>query len=214
MQKAKTLSSRLLAGEELPVKSDYPLPDRLPKGLKSVSHDDGASFGMAITIFSIFSNLCKDWLHIIPRSVYLGIGCRKGASQDMLDRAAAALEDWHIDPRSVAGVGTIDLKKDEPGLIGWCQERGWTLHWYTAEQLMALPGNFTASAFVEKITGADNVCERAAVMASGGGKLLFGKYAGEGVTIAGAEKFFSLSFDEMKPDSRNFEKYPLTFEEW
>lgn len=194
LKKARMMSVRLLAGEEVPVKSEYPLPEPLPQGLKPVSPGEDADFGMAVSIYKGEDE--SPWLHIIPRSVYLGIGCRNGRSQDMLARVvSAALEDTHIDARSVAGAGTIDLKKDEPGLIALCRDKGWTLHSYSAEQLMALPGSFTASAFVESVTGADNVCERAALMASGGGRLLFGKYAGKGVTVAAAEKPLTLNFE-------------------
>ena len=196
MEKAKTLSARLLAGEEIPVQSDYPVTGPLPQGLKEVSQDSNAAFGMTITIFTK-PETRREWLRLIPRSVYLGIGCRKGTPLHTLDRTiTAALDARHIDLRSIAGVGTIDLKKDEPGLAALCEEKGWPLHSYSAEQLMRVPGDFTGSPFVEAVTGADNVCERAAVMASDCGNLLFGKYAGEGVTVAGAEKPPVLCFEE------------------
>jgi cobalt-precorrin 5A hydrolase len=196
MEKAKTLSARLLAGEEIPLQSDYPVTGPLPQGLKEVSQDSNAAFGMIITIFTK-PETRQEWLRLIPRSVYLGIGCRKGTPLHILDRTiTAALEARHIDIRSIAGAGTIDLKKDEPGLAALCEEKRWPLHSYSAEQLMAVPGGFTGSPFVEAVTGADNVCERAAVMASGRGNLLFGKYAGEGVTVAGAEKPPAFGFEE------------------
>ena len=57
----------------------------------------------------------------------------------------------------------------------------------TAEELKALPGDFTPSAFVAKVTGVDNVCERAALM--GAEKLIVHKTAVNGVTVAlAAEK--------------------------
>ena len=37
-----------------------------------------------------------------------------------------------------------------------------------------------------KTVGVDCVCERAAVLASGGGKLLFPKRSGDGITVAAA----------------------------
>ena len=43
---------------------------------------------------------------------------------------------------------------------------------YTEEELKQVPGEFTPSPFVKKITGVDNVCERSAVLASGNGRLL------------------------------------------
>ena len=52
-----------------------------------------------------------------------------------------------------------------------------------AEQLRALSGPFTPSPFVQSVTGVDNVCERAAVLASGG-CIRIPKQAGGGVTFA------------------------------
>ena len=52
---------------------------------------------------------------------------------------------------------------------------------------------FTASAFVERTTGVDNVCERGAVLAAGG-PLYARKHAGGGVTMALAWKPFRLDW--------------------
>ena len=56
-----------------------------------------------------------------------------------------------------------------------------------AEALRQAEGTFTASAFVERTTGVDNVCERGAVLAAGG-SLYARKHAGGGVTMALAWK--------------------------
>jgi hypothetical protein len=55
------------------------------------------------------------------------------------------------------------LKKDEQGLLAFAREWELPAVFYTAEELNALPGNFTASDFVRNITGVDCVCERSAV---------------------------------------------------
>ncbi len=57
------------------------------------------------------------------------------------------------------------------------------MQFFTAEQLRHAPGSFTPSAFVQSVTGVDNVCERAAVLAAGG-PLVFPKFARTGVTFA------------------------------
>ncbi|MFR4561340.1 MAG: cobalamin biosynthesis protein [Flavonifractor plautii] len=89
-------------------------------------------------------------------------------------------------PEAVAGVATIDLKKDEPGLLAFCARRGLPLTTYSAEALAAVEGDFTPSAFVRGITGVDNVCERAA--AAAGGRIIVPKQANNGVTAAVARK--------------------------
>ena len=55
------------------------------------------------------------------------------------------------------------MKKDEQGLLAFAREWKLPAVFYTAEELNALPGNFTASDFVRNITGVDCVCERSAV---------------------------------------------------
>ena len=58
---------------------------------------------------------------------------------------------------------------------------------YSAEELRAVPGDFTPSELVMKVTGVDNVCERAALL--GAETLLVRKQAAGGVTVAlAAEK--------------------------
>ena len=75
-------------------------------------------------------------------------------------------------------------------MAAFCAAHGWPITFYTARQLQAVEGHFTPSAFVRSVTGVDNVCERAAVCAAGGG-LLFPKQAGGGVTLALAAKPFA-----------------------
>ena len=55
---------------------------------------------------------------------------------------------------------------------------------------MSLSGEFTVSEFVKKTTGADNVCERSALLGAGpDGTLLVKKTVKNGMTLAAAEKF-------------------------
>ncbi|MEG0755870.1 MAG: cobalamin biosynthesis protein, partial [Oscillospiraceae bacterium] len=87
----------------------------------------------------------------------------------------------------------IDLKQDEAGLLAFCEKRNLPLNCHSAEALAALPGEFTPSAFVEKTTGVDNVCERAAVL--GGGRLLVKKQGRDGVTVAISAEEYTVSFE-------------------
>ncbi|MDO5133778.1 MAG: cobalamin biosynthesis protein [Eubacteriales bacterium] len=138
-----------------------------------------------------------DALYLIPRAVTLGIGCRKGiACAGIRDVVSNLLEKSGIFPQAVIGIATIDLKKNETGLLAFAKERDLPVTFYTAEELRAVPGEFTSSSFVREITGVDNVCERCAVLLAGrNGKLLVRKQRGEGVTAAaglsGPGQFFS-----------------------
>ena len=58
---------------------------------------------------------------------------------------------------------------------------------------MNAAGDFTKSEFVRSVTGVDNVCERSAVLGSGG-KLVIRKTALNGVTVAAAEMPLRIDF--------------------
>ena len=51
-------------------------------------------------------------------------------------------------------------------------------------QLEQQAGTFTASSFVKGQMGVDNVCERSACAASGGGEKIVAKTACDGITVA------------------------------
>ena len=70
------------------------------------------------------------------------------------------------------------------------------VRFYSAEELNAVKGDFTPSDFVAKTVGVDNVCERAAVLDSNGGKLLLRKTGRNGVTRAVAVENFVVDFNE------------------
>ena len=130
-------------------------------------------------------------LHIIPRIAVLGIGCKRGTPADKLaDAFAAFCAETKLATQSIAAAASIDLKKDELGLAEFGQKQGWPVTFYTADELRAAPGQFAHSDFVQSITGVDNVCERAAVLAAGG-PVWAHKWARDGVTFAVALRPFT-----------------------
>ncbi len=127
-------------------------------------------------------------LQLIPRCITLGIGCRRDTPVEKIEALAdRVLEEAHIHPEAVEAVATIDLKKDEKGLLEFCRRRNLLLTVYSAEELRAVEGDFSASSFVSGITGVDNVCERSAVRKSGG-SLIVKKTRGDSSTCAAALK--------------------------
>ena len=181
-ERIKLVSGALLAGKNVHFVSDWPIAGTPPAGL---AENADAPY-LAIT-------LCPagDALHLVPRIGVLGVGCRRGTSADTLAEAFAAFcAQNRLAPQCITAAASIDLKQNEAGLLAFCQSRGWPVEFFSAEALRAAPGSFTPSAFVQSITGVDNVCERAAVLAAGG-KLVFHKFACTGVTFALAVRPFA-----------------------
>lgn len=128
-----------------------------------------------------------DALYLVPKTVIVGVGCRKGRAEEDIENAVRdALRKAGIFPQAVSAVASIDLKAEEPGLVGLAGKLGVPFRIFSAEELSCTQGDFTPSDFVRSVTGVDNVCERAAVAAAGQGRLILKKRKYEGVTVAAA----------------------------
>ena len=176
-EQIKTVSAKLLAGGTVTVQSSWPIAGQPPRNVCQ-TEDRGAD-----VLLDIHPGTGEK-LHLVPRIAVLGVGCKKNVLPQTLETALAAfLTGAGVCEQAISAVASIDLKKNEPGLLDFCAAHGWPLKTYPAEQLRAVEGQFTPSAFVQGVTGVDNVCERSAVLASGG-TLCQGKTARDGITMA------------------------------
>ncbi len=129
-------------------------------------------------------------LQLIPRCIVAGVGCKKGIPVDKIEHAVQdAFAKAGLRMEALCAVASIDLKKEEAGLLEFCETRNVPFETYTAEELQAVSGTFSASEFVTGVTGVDNVCERSAVKyasehGANDGELLLRKQAQDGVTVA------------------------------
>lgn len=103
-------------------------------------------------------------LQLIPRCIVAGVGCKKGIPVDKIEHAVQdAFAKAGLRMEALCAVVSIDLKKEEAGLLEFCETRNVPFETYAAEELQAVPGTYSASEFVSGVTGVDNVCERSAV---------------------------------------------------
>lgn len=125
-------------------------------------------------------------LHIVPRVTVLGIGCRRGTTKAEIETAyVSACKQIKLHPKSLAKICTIDIKKNESGLLEFASEYGILPTFYNSDELKSVSGDIESSDFVTKITGVDNVCERSAILGSGSnGKVLMKKNIINGIAIS------------------------------
>lgn len=206
MKAAKEVSAALLAGENVGFYSEFPWEGELPKGLILCGRDGHPvgengytqpvpGVGIAVTVHEKtepFSSVT----HVVPGIFTLGLGCRKGKAQEgILNAAEQTRKKMGIYPEAFCQIASIDLKKDEPGILALSQKYRIPFITYTEEELLGVQGEFTASSFVKQITGVDNVCERSAVLGSGYGTLVQKKVAADGVTTAVAAREWRIHFE-------------------
>ncbi len=185
------VSGKAVAGEMLRISFDTGL-ESYGKGVVSAADGittvaDSEAADIRITIRPLTEDETTV-LYLTPKIVCAGIGCRKGVDPGKL--RSFVLEkcmEAGVDPSALAGIASIEQKKEEPAILRLAEEMGIPFYTYTAEELQAVEGEFADSAFVEETVGVGNVSERAAArMAGPQGKsrMLLRKTVGEGMTLA------------------------------
>ena len=133
-----------------------------------LDRDSAASGSLGISAHPAEKSSQAIGLRLIAKRVHVGLGARKGVTQvEVAAAVATCLEDAGIDPRAVVALASIDLKKQEAGILAYSYESGVPFVTYTAEELRTVEGAFAGSSFVQSVTGVANVCERAAAYAAG-----------------------------------------------
>ncbi|KAF6634730.1 MULTISPECIES: cobalt-precorrin 5A hydrolase [Paenibacillus] len=119
-----------------------------------------------------------------PKSLVLGIGCNRGTALEELEAGVLdTLQELRLSVKSVRNIATIDLKKDEEGLLALCAKYGWELVTYTPSELntVQLPN---PSETVFKYTGAYGVSEPSALLSSGADHWLLEKKKSGNMTLS------------------------------
>ncbi len=194
MAKAKEISARLIAGEEISVSIEDScgrIEGTMPKELHCYQMEKSPDIAIGVRKNPFW----KDTLYLVPKVVVLGAGCRKGAESGRIEeKVRQVFSREEIFFESICRVSSIDLKKEEAGILAFCKRYGLEYVTFSAQELQSAEGEFSGSDFVKKITGVDNVCERSAVCGSGG-KLIINRQAECGVTVAAAIKKWSIRFE-------------------
>ena len=136
------------------------------------------------------------WLR--PKRYVVGMGCRKNKdTEELLGFYQETLEQAMVEPGEVYALASIDKKRDEPGLLAISERMRIPFFTYTAEELNRVGACVHSSEFVKAQVGVDNVCERAALAGcEANGTLIYEKQAFDGMTIAIAERNWSVILDE------------------
>ncbi|MBY0053838.1 cobalamin biosynthesis protein [Brevibacillus agri] len=119
-----------------------------------------------------------------PKVIVLGMGCNRGTSAEEIEAVIReTLDELQFSLKSVKALVTIELKKDEAGLIAVCEKYGWPFVWYSPQELNQVEIS-EPSETVFKFTGAYGVSEPAAKLYAGVDELVLTKKKSGNVTIS------------------------------
>lgn len=180
IENIKHVSAAILKGEQVGFECDYEVFGKLPEFLtwEHIKVGIHVSKGKSKPLFS-------KPLILRPKEYFIGIGCKKNTKKEDLEEFVIdTLNEYKICCQLINSVATIDIKEKEEAIIAFCRKHRYGLKTYTSNELSKVEGDFSSSEFVKSIVGVDNVCERAAVLASGNGKLIINKKSKNGMTVA------------------------------
>lgn len=161
--------------------SDYPLPE-LPPDIVLTDKPEQADLLITCRTAQTTGHALLQ-----PKALVAGIGCNRGTpAVEIAEALRLACAENGLAFQSVRNLASIDLKRDEPGLLAVAKQHGWPIDFYTADQLNSVEG-VDSSAAVRRATGAKGVAEPAALISTGGGLLLVRKRKSANVTVAIAE---------------------------
>lgn len=197
------ISAAVLEGETVGFFSELPVADPPPSGLawcQSPEELSAYTYGIAVVEKREEGQKAGGGRILILspsglRRIVVGIGCRRGTPKHQIQTSLfQLLEEYGLKPEDVDRMASIDLKKDEPGILEFAREYKIPFYTYPASELQKVPGKIAGSEFVLETTGVDNVCERAARCCAPDGRLLQPKRAVGGVTFALVEEQAVLTF--------------------
>ena len=204
---AKAISAAVLAGEKIALYIEEPFGDMLPSQAEGKlpgevvlcgTREEADAYRYQVVVSGQRPDGAESEgdsgsviLRLKPLEIAAGIGCRKGIAPELLEQGFLdVLRESGISIRQVKMIASVDLKKDEPALVRLAEKYDVPFVTCPADELRTVEEVTAGSAFVERVTGVDNVCERAARLCARNretgvdGTLIRGKCIREGMTAA------------------------------
>lgn len=188
MEKAKMITAMLVNRKKIAVLSDIPLSKEVSsRGLTMIKTMDEAIKFQGLIIVSETRDI--PWeittVKLTPKYYSLGIGCRRGVQYREI---AACLKKFldanEIDVSRIKKIATIPLKAKEQGIITLANEMDIPLQIVDLEKIVEVEHRFSGSEFVKATVGVKSVAQPCAYISSGRGKVVGGRFAENGVTLA------------------------------
>jgi cobalt-precorrin 5A hydrolase/precorrin-3B C17-methyltransferase len=117
-----------------------------------------------------------------PPSLVAGVGCSRGTDADeILDLLRSSLAEAGLTEKSVAALASIDVKREEAGLLQAVEKLEVQIHFHPAEALRAIETP-NPSEVVREVVGTPSVAEAAVI--SSGAELVLEKRKSVNATVA------------------------------
>lgn len=181
MEQAKLVTSLMVDGKAIRLISN----DGFDLKYSNIVTDEEAEYHGTIGIapFKGRADVEKPFCILRPRSVNVGIGCRRGKSRDqIMTLIRKVFKEHKLSIDSISNIGTIDLKADEEGILEVAEYLKAKLTIFSKKEIERVQDKFRGSEFVKSQVGVTSVCEPSAYLL--GERLIVEKESLDGVTVA------------------------------
>lgn len=121
--------------------------------------------------------------YLVLRNINIGIGCRKGVEgKRIIEAVEEVLKGLNLSKESVQAIGTVEVKKDEEGIIEASKYFNCPMKIFTIDEIKKVEDKFEKSQFVKDTIGVYSVSEPCAYLL--GGRLIHVKSKHNGITIS------------------------------
>lgn len=184
------LSRRLVEGEKIPLYDPdsflWPYLDQWAGSFEALD-EPGRAQGPHIRVtYRLESESHPEALVMRPKMLALGLGCHKGLEAEVMAAfVKESLFEAGLAEKSVAILATVEIRRDEAAMLELSLKMKRPLVIYTKAELEKIKTPNPSPTVLRRI-GVPSVCEAAALLASGAGKLIVNKRKGRGCTFAAA----------------------------
>ncbi|RJR20715.1 MAG: hypothetical protein C4581_03050 [Nitrospiraceae bacterium] len=163
-ERLKRLSTKIVNGKSIKVFTDNSIERKeVPDEFNIVGSTDNAEIIISEELYK------KKALYLRPANLFAGIGCNRGTTKDEIQKEfTALLKKKRLSAHSIACIASIDLKRDEDGLLEFAEDNGLPVRFFSGDALNAVSDEFgiKGSEPVRAATGSVAVSEPAAVLAA------------------------------------------------
>lgn len=121
---------------------------------------------------------------VVPKNIVIGMGCRRGTTcGDINNSLEDLLNKYDLDKKSIRKIGSVEVKKDEKGIIELAKQLNIPFETIKLEEIKKIEDRFEKSDFVKKSIGVYCVAEPVAYILSNK-NLIVAKHRYKGITFS------------------------------
>lgn len=184
LKKAKDITSMIVNDESVGIISDIKIDFKLPNNITLINKIDEKTRGL-IYISNKISDFNIPYVHLIPKNIVIGIGCRKDIiTERIIESINSALSKLNIHYKSLKMICTVDVKEKEKGIIETSEFFNVPIKIVNRDEIKEVENMFETSSFVKKSIGVGSVCEPCGYIGSNNGICLMKKTSFDGITLS------------------------------